>query len=335
MYEKYYGFTSKPFQLSPDPRFYFSSRGHSRAMSYLRYGLGQCDGFIIITGGVGTGKTTLIKMLFSDLDQEQIVAANIVTTNVESEDLMRMVSSAFSLPTEGLTKADLLRQFEAFLLACDSHGRRVLLVIDEAQNLPKSSLEELRMLSNFQISNRPLLQSFLLGQEEFRDTLQSDGLEQLRQRVIASCHLAALDREETGNYINHRLTFVGWSDNPFIEEGAYHAIYDFTDGVPRRINVFCDRLLLYTYLEELSEINEAVVKAVADEMSAEITHTRTDRGASREISAEMTKKLADIEEAVENVKFTTESLEAAFASRMGTLKKLILSIDNLAKQRSE
>ncbi|RRJ84586.1 XrtA/PEP-CTERM system-associated ATPase [Aestuariirhabdus litorea] len=335
MYEKYYGFTSKPFQLSPDPRFYFSSRGHSRAMSYLRYGLGQCDGFIIITGGVGTGKTTLIKMLFSDLDQEQIVAANIVTTNIESDDLMRMVSSAFSLPTEGLTKADLLRQFEAFLLACDSHGRRVLLVIDEAQNLPKSSLEELRMLSNFQVNNRPLLQSFLLGQEEFRETLQSDGLEQLRQRVIASCHLAALDRDETKKYIDHRLTFVGWSDNPLIGQTAYDAIYEFTEGVPRRINVFCDRLLLYAYLEELTDINKDVVKAVADEMSAEITHTRSDKGRSDEVSAAATKKLAEIEEAVENVKFTTESLEAAFASRMGTLKKLILSIENLAKQKVE
>ncbi|MCL6414677.1 XrtA-associated ATPase [Aestuariirhabdus sp. Z084] len=333
MYEKYYGFTSKPFQLSPDPRFYFSSRGHSRAMSYLRYGLGQCDGFIIITGGVGTGKTTLIKMLFSDLDQEQIVAANIVTTNLESDDLMRMVSSAFSLPTEGLTKADLLRQFEAFLLACDSHGRRVLLVIDEAQNLPKSSLEELRMLSNFQVNNRPLLQSFLLGQEEFRDTLQSDGLEQLRQRVIASCHLAALDREETKNYINHRLSFVGWTDNPHIDETAYHAIYEYTEGVPRRVNVFCDRLLLYAYLEELSEISNAVVKAVSEEMSAEITQTTSSKKRGGEVNTELLKKFSEIEEAVENIKFTTESLEAAFASRMGTLKKLILSIDNIAKQK--
>ncbi|MCB1770385.1 MAG: AAA family ATPase, partial [Candidatus Competibacteraceae bacterium] len=209
MYIDYYGFSAKPFQLSPDPRFFFGSSGHSRALAYLRYGLSQGEGFIVVTGGIGTGKTTLVKSLFSELDSRQVVAAQLVTTQLEADDLLRTVVASFGLPYEDASKAILLRRFEDFLRGHAEQGRRTLLVVDEAQNLPMRSLEELRMLSNFQVAERPLLQSFLLGQEEFRFTLQDPGMEQLRQRVIASCHLNPLSQDEIGPYIEHRLHIVG------------------------------------------------------------------------------------------------------------------------------
>jgi len=269
MYTSYYGFTVKPFQLNPDPRFFFGSSGHSRALAYLRYGLSQSEGFIVITGDIGTGKTMLVKSLFQELDKTNVIAAQLVTTQLEADDLLRMVVAAFNLPYEDSNKASLLRRFEEFLRDSARQGKRILLVVDEAQNLPARSLEELRMLSNFQAADAPLLQSFLLGQETFRATLQGPGMEQLRQRVIASCHLNPLSLQETRDYIEHRLRVAGWQGNPHFDDEAYPAIHQHTQGVPRRINVFCDRLLLCGFLEELTVIAEATVTTVGKEFSQE------------------------------------------------------------------
>ncbi|MFC1747502.1 XrtA/PEP-CTERM system-associated ATPase [Pseudomonadota bacterium] len=269
MYESFYKLSAKPFQLSPDPRFFFGSQGHKRAMSYLRYGLTQGEGFIIITGGVGTGKTTLVRALFEGLAKENVVAAQLVTTHLEAEDTLRMVAASFGLAHEGASKAAILKNLETFLKARAREGKRVLLVIDEAQNLPIESLEELRMLSNFQVDGRALIQSFLLGQEEFKATLQTEGLEQLRQRVIAAYHLEPLGPEEMREYIEHRLKLVGWKEHPAITDGAFAAMYDHTGGVPRRINTFCDRLLLFGYLDELTELNDQHVKEVISELKQE------------------------------------------------------------------
>ncbi len=272
MYIGYYGFSAKPFQLSPDPKFFFGSSGHNRALHYLRYGLAQGEGFIVITGGIGTGKTTLVKSLFGELDPSRIVAAQLVTTQLEADDLLRSVVAAFGLPYEDAGKAVLLKRFENFLLVHAQNGRRVLLVVDEAQNLPIRSLEELRMLSNFQISATPLLQSFLLGQDEFRHTLQDPSMEQLRQRVIASCHLNPLSEAEICPYVEHRLHVVGWQgDFPRFNEAAYAAIHRYTQGIPRRVNVFCDRLLLYGFLEQLKDFSEFAVDAVGQEMTLDQT----------------------------------------------------------------
>ncbi|TCO83177.1 putative secretion ATPase (PEP-CTERM system associated) [Plasticicumulans lactativorans] len=270
MYTHYYGFSAKPFQLSPDPRFFFGSSGHKRALAYLRYGISQGEGFIVITGGIGTGKTTLVRSLFAELDPSSVVAAQLVTTQLEADDLLRMVVASFGLAHESVSKASLLKYFEDFLRSCAREGRRVLLVVDEAQNLPPRSLEELRMLSNFQISEKPLLQSFLLGQEEFRQTLGGPGMEQLRQRVIASCHLNPLSEAETREYIEHRLRCVGWSGQPHFTDGAYAAIHRSAQGVPRRINVFCDRVLLHGFLEELREFDETAIEATRSEFGQEV-----------------------------------------------------------------
>lgn len=269
MYESFYKLRAKPFQLSPDPRFFFGSQGHKRAMSYLRYGLSQGEGFIIITGGVGTGKTTLVRALFEDLAKENVIAAQLVTTHLEADDTLRMVAASFGLAHEGASKAAILKNLETFLLARAREGKRVLLVIDEAQNLPVGSLEELRMLSNFQSGGRALLQSFLLGQEEFKATLQSDGLEQLRQRVIAAYHLEPLGIEECREYIEHRLKLVGWSGDPQFTQAAYQEIHAYTQGVPRKINTFCDRLMLFGYLEELHSLDVAQVREVIAELQQE------------------------------------------------------------------
>ena len=269
MYEAFYKLSSKPFQLNPDPRFFFGSRTHKRAMSYLRYGLTQGEGIIVITGGVGTGKTTLVRSLFADLAKENIVAAQLVTTNLKPEDTVRMVAASFGLAHEGTSKAQVLKNLETFFLARAREGKRILLVVDEAQNLPVESLDELRMLANFQISGRALLQSFLLGQPQLRSTLQHDNLEQVRQRIIAAYHLDPLDQGETKSYIEHRLRLVDWRQDPQFTEAANAAIYDFTQGVPRRINTFCDRLLLFGYLEQLHNIDASQVKEVSQELRQE------------------------------------------------------------------
>src|SRR5882762_1241541 len=213
MYEAYYHFQAKPFQLTSDPRFFFSSRGHRRAMAYLVYGVHQGEGFIVITGEIGAGKTMLGNTLARKMASRNLVLAQVVSTSVEADDMVRMVAAAFGLSQEN-SKAELLNRIEQFLLACHRERKRALLVVDEAQNLPARSVEELRMLSNFVSADKPLLQTFLLGQPEFRKILQSASMEQLRQRVIATCHLGPMDRAETEAYIVHRLRTAGWRDDP-------------------------------------------------------------------------------------------------------------------------
>lgn len=269
MYEAFYNLKDKPFRLTPDYRFFFESRGHKRAMAYLRYGLEQGEGFIVITGGVGTGKTTLVETLFNQISRENIVAAKVVTTNLEADDLLRMVAAAFGLPHEGLNKAELLKNVEAFLRKKALRRERVLLVIDEAQNIPRRSLEELRMLSNLQVDRTSALQTFLLGQDEFLESLQLPELEQLRQRVIATYRLGGMEQGEIQGYIEHRLKLVGWNNDPSLTPDAYEAIHLQTGGVPRRINTFCDRLLLFGYLEALHEFSANTVKKVVEELNFE------------------------------------------------------------------
>ena len=272
MYKAFYNLCARPFPLRPDPIFFFASRSHKRAMSYLQYGIEQGEGFIVITGDVGTGKTTLVQHLFKNLNHENLIASQLVTTHLQSEDLLRMVAASFGMEYEGMSKAALLRQFGKFLETSAWEGKRVLLVVDEAQNIPLESLEELRMLSNFQVADVSVLQTFLLGQKEFNATLNSRKMEQLRQRVIASYQLQTLSREEVLQYIEHRLALVGWQGNPSFSVEAFDMIHAYTTGVPRGVNLFCDRILLYGYLEELNAIDGPVVQAVVDELQGEITH---------------------------------------------------------------
>jgi general secretion pathway protein A len=269
MYRSFYGFRVKPFQLKPDPNFFFGSKGHNRAMAYLEYGLAQGEGFIVITGDVGAGKTTLVRNLFRKLESGKVLAAQIVNTHLDSEDTLRLVAAAFGLPYENLSKASLLIRLEQFFRKCDQEGKRALLVVDEAQNLSPRTVEELRMLSNFQTEDKPLLQTFLLGQPEFRKTLLSGDMQQLRQRVTATYHLGPMDLPETRSYIKHRLTTAGWRGDPSFDEAAFEAIYAYAFGIPRRINAVCDRLLLMGCLEQLHHFGEAEVSEVVSDIQQE------------------------------------------------------------------
>jgi putative secretion ATPase (PEP-CTERM system associated) len=269
MYEAFYNLTAKPFQLSPDPRLFFNSKGHKRALAYLHYGIKQGEGFIIITGDVGTGKSTLVSTLFQSLENENVVAAQIVTTQMQAHDLLRMVAAAFGLAYQRESKAELIGNLEVFFRSCVQEGKRVLMVVDEAQGLPRNSIEELRMLSNLQANGQPLLQSFLLGQREFQTTMRSDGFEQLRQRVIAAYHLQPFSEDETRAYIEHRLSLCGWRDDPHFTKDVFLGIQAFTKGVPRRINTLCDRLLLYGYLQELHEIDGETLTSVEQDIIEE------------------------------------------------------------------
>jgi general secretion pathway protein A len=210
-----------------------------------------------------------VRNLLNNLPSEQIIAAHIVNTNLDSDDTLRMVVAAFGLPYENASKPDLLTRLEQFLRAADQQGKRALLVVDEAQNLTPRTVEELRMLSNFQTDDKSLLQTFLLGQPEFRTTLHSASMLQLRQRVIASYHLGPMDAAESQAYIEHRLHTVGWNGDPSFSSGAHAAIFGYTGGIPRKTNTLCDRLLLMGYLEELHAFTEDDVNEVIRDIDEE------------------------------------------------------------------
>jgi putative secretion ATPase (PEP-CTERM system associated) len=283
MYEQYYGFAARPFQLTPDPQFYFESTSHKKAMSYLGYGLGQGEGFIVITGEVGAGKSTLVAHLMERIDPSALTVAQVVTSALDGEELVHVVAQAFGLAVEGHDKAAALGAIERFLQDEARAGRRCLLVVDECQNLDMEALEELRMLSNFQLGSHPLMQSLLLGQPEFRRTLaHHPGLEQLRQRIIASHHLEALDDTEVADYVRHRLGRVGWSDHPVLGEGLLEALYRHTQGIPRRVNQVMNRLLLLGAIEERGELTLAMLDEVVAEMAADQSRGAHGRGDLRE-----------------------------------------------------
>src|SRR2546423_2402061 len=271
MYETFFGLTGKPFQLNPDPAFFYGSRGHKRAFAYLQYGVHQGEGFIIVTGDVGAGKTTLVRSLLEHLDPNQLVAAQLVTTQLDAEDLLRAIAMAFGLATKAIDKAQLLGELEAFLVSLVPQGKRALLIVDEAQSLSGRAIEELRMLSNFQLGNQGLLQSFLVGQPELRLLMQGPKLRQLRQRVTASYHLGPMDRAETQAYVEHRLRHVGWSKDPRFEPGAFDSVYTFSAGIPRRINTLCNRLLLAAMLSEEHVVAATSVESTAEEMKLELS----------------------------------------------------------------
>ncbi len=269
MYEAFYGLSSKPFQLNPDPSFYFGSKQHRRAAAYLNYGIHQNEGFIVITGEVGAGKTTIVRGMLDSLDPQKVVAAHLVSTQLDADDTLRLVGAAFGLRTKDVSKADVLMTLEAFLISATSKGKRCLLIVDEAQNLTVRAVEELRMLSNFQFGNHALLQSYLIGQPEFRQMLQSPHMMQFRQRITAACHIGPLDVEETRAYIEHRLKRAGSSGSPTISDAAYEAIFKASSGIPRRINSVCDRLLLFGYLSRKKDFDVTDVEEVAREIHGE------------------------------------------------------------------
>lgn len=262
MYDDHYGLSGRPFQLTPDPAFWFDTATHRKAMAYLGYGLSQGEGFIVITGEPGAGKTTLLGHLMGTIDRERLNVIKIVTTQIAAEDLLYMVAAGLNVDAAGLPKAQVLAQIERGLHGAARAGKRTLLIIDEAQGLPVDSLEELRMLSNFQAGGYPLLQIFLLGQPEFRRRLADPRLEQLRQRVIAMHQLDPMDAAEVEPYLIHRLSRVGWTGTPRFGGDAVAAIHGWSRGIPRKVNQLAGRVMLYGAIERIELFTAADVAAV-------------------------------------------------------------------------
>jgi len=309
MYAEFYGLTTRPFQLTPDARFFFESTVHRQAMAYLVYGLHHAEGFIIITGEVGAGKTILVDNLLSTIDRTTFVAAKIVTTQLNADDLIHLVAAGFGIAREGLAKGSLLQRISDFALSQHRSGKRLLLIIDEAQNLSFEALEELRMLSNIVFDRTMALQSFLLGQPQFRTMLASPRLEQLRQRVTAAYHLGPLSEAETRAYVEHRLRRADWKGDPSFTEDCFPLIHRHTGGVPRQINALCSRLLLFGFLEELHALTANSVEKVANDLREEIAQVSTPsagagawpaaNGKAETVPHELIERIAALEEAVQ------------------------------------
>lgn len=278
MYLQYYKLKSMPFQLTPNSQFFFESSEHRRAISHLVYGLSQGEGFIVITGEIGAGKTMLVERLWSQIDRDSVVAIRILTTLISGDDLLKMVANGFGLAVEDAPKSTLLDRLQQFFTQMQHNGKRCLLVVDEVQNLPFSTLEELRMLSNLTVAGQAPFQCFLLGQPQFRQMLSDPSLEQFKQRVLASYHLGPMASAETRDYVEHRMKTAGWSGDPSFDEGCFAAIYRHSEGIPRRINALCSRVLLAGYLDETHHINEIMVNQVAEELSRDLAAGRPPLG---------------------------------------------------------
>jgi general secretion pathway protein A len=270
MYESYYDLSGAPFQLTPDSRFYFESRAHARAVAHLTFGLAQGEGFVVVTGEVGAGKTTLIEHMLGQVNRETYAVARINTTQVSGDDLFRLAMAGYGIEAPGADKATLLLRFGEVLSEHRLSGRRCLLIVDEVQNLSLAALEELRMLSNLTEGGKASLQTILLGQPQFRRMLASPDLDQLRQRVLASYHLGPLTREETRAYILHRMGTVGWRGRPRWDDASFAAVFDHSGGLPRRINRLCARVLLYGAIEETDDITKAMVDTTAEELAQDL-----------------------------------------------------------------
>jgi putative secretion ATPase (PEP-CTERM system associated) len=331
MYKSYYGFTERPFQLSPDPRFFFATKHHQRALSYLQYGLDQGEGFIVITGPIGTGKTTIARNLLSSIGDNNIVAAQLVTTKLSPHELLELVASEFKIPYTGNSKAELLHSIENYLISLHRQGKRALLLVDEAQNLPIETVEELRMLSNFQLENKPLIQSFLLGQEELKDIIQAPNMEQFRQRIIASTHLKPLSVAEVEHYISHRLNQAGCAKNNLFVNGSFDLIHQKTLGVPRKINIFVDRILLFGFLEELSEITIEAINNVAEEMETELTGSLHKEKPS---NTQNRPEALISSQSIENIRETLREVEEVLETSIKQKIKMTKYIDKLLKQKN-
>lgn len=319
MFDDFYGLTGKPFQFAPDPAFYFRSATHRKALSYFGYGLAQGEGFIVITGEVGSGKSALVAHLVGTIDPQQLTIGQIVASKLDEAEIVHVVAQCFGLEIEGHDKVSALGAIEGLLHREARAGRRCLLIVEESQDLSVAALEELRMLSNFQLGSHPLLQTLLLGQPEFRATLQGHAaLGQLRQGVIAAHHLGPMERAEIEPYIVHRLERVGWAGNPQFDQRVFTEVHEASGGIPRRINQIASRLLLLGAVEGRTRIDAVMLKAVLDEMADEracpaasppanapgpwaepATHDlRVDRETFAEAMAERDAQIAELQQAV-------------------------------------
>ncbi len=269
MYEVFYNLRAEPFRLSPDHRFCYEHKGYAKARAYMAYAFMRAEGFVMVTGRPGTGKTTLIGDLIESLAKDNVTTANLVCTQLQADDLLKTVAYSFGVGSGSVDKAELLQRLNVLFHNWHRDGQRALLIVDEAQDLSITAMEELRLLTNIQVDGQPLLQIFLLGQPELRDLILSPAMEQVHQRIVAASHLEALELEETEAYVRHRLEAVGWCGDPALSKAIFPLIYKFSEGVPRRINLICSRLFLHGGVEQRHEIGVQDVRVVISELQAE------------------------------------------------------------------
>ncbi len=269
MYETFYRLIAEPFRLSPDPAFCFQHRSYARAKAYMQYAFNRAEGFVMVTGRPGTGKTTLIGDLVKSLPRTQVSVGTLVTPQLEAEDLLQMVAHAFGMSVPPGGKAHTLQYLTTLFRRERQKRRRALLIIDEAQDLSAAALEELRLLTNLNENGQPLLQIFLVGQENLQELVHEKNMEQVFQRIIAACHLKPLNEEETREYVLYRLQQAGWRHDPLLSESLFPIIHRFSEGIPRRINLICGRLLLHGAVERKHRLGVEDARLVVAELHVE------------------------------------------------------------------
>ena len=269
MYDRHYGLTQEPFRLSPDHHFAYQHRAYKKARAYMAYAFMRAEGFVMVTGRPGTGKTTLVGALVEDLANERAHIANLVCSQLQADDLLSMVAHEFGVDLSITSKGQQLQHLTRYLQKLHREDRRALLIVDEAQDLSVTAMEELRLLTNIQVAGRPLLQIFLLGQPELRELILRPEMEQVHQRIVAASHLKPLEADETEEYIRHRLLAASWQGNPALSNAVFPLIFKFSEGVPRRINLICSRLLLHGSVEELTKLGARDVREVVEELQME------------------------------------------------------------------
>ena len=313
MYESYFKLTKKPFDLLPNPDFMYLSKSHKRALTYLNYGIKERSGFILLTGEVGSGKTTIIRDLIKK-NHERVLLGKIFNTRVNSEQLISMINDDFGLPVHGKDKIELLRDLNVFLIEQYAKGNQPTLVIDEAQNLSASLLEEVRLLSNLETDHAKLMQIILVGQPELRKTLARTELLQLRQRISINCHLQPLSRQEVEEYIHHRLDVAGDRAAVIFETEALDNIFTYSRGIPRLINIICDFLMLSAAAEGLKKLDGQMVHEIIGDLDFENQYWKTsiaetDKGSVDGAGAGNSEKESQLASVLVDIRSRLESLE--------------------------
>lgn len=315
MYREYFGFEQKPFELVPNPRFLYRSQAHQKAINYLQYGIKEGAGFILFTGEIGSGKTTILRDLIHNVDPQTVVSM-VFNTRVDADQLVAMINEDFGLEVEGKDKRALLRDLNDFLIDQNGRGHQPIIIIDEAQNLCAEALEEIRLLSNLETDSFKLVQIVLVGQPELKDLIANPSLRQLRQRIGVNCHLEPLSREETEDYVYHRLNVAGNRSAVTFQDGTFDVIFKYSHGIPRLINVFCDFLLLAAFAEETRDLSREMVEEVIGDVAwkegvaqRQETPQAVPSGSSV-LANELFRRLAFIENGILKINTVMEDLNA-------------------------